>query len=482
MWDWESVTAVVTGTILISASVVSAGHALLNKRDPRSQLGWVVLCGFVLGFGPFFYWLLGVNRIRTRARKWQEAGRFDVDPMLENVDTALFDVQPARRDNMGALLHLSSAVTGRPLIGGNKVTPLHNGEQAYPAMIDAIAAAKSSVNLCTYIFETDDITGRFVEALRAAGERGVVVRVLVDAIGERYARRPRLSRQLRGAKNVTVGRFLPLTLSLRGLRVNLRNHRKILTVDGATGFTGGMNIGGRHMVEAEGNKKPTIDIHFRIDGPGVGFLDEAFFTDWQFTTGDDGGWSGFPGIHAQGTALCRGITDGPNEDFEKLQWILIGALSAAREHVRIMTPYFIPNRELLGALTSAALRGVSVEIIMPRHNNLPFVAWATNAMLWEMLQRQVRFYLRPGHFSHSKLFMVDDYYINIGSANLDPRSLRLNFEFNVEIFDSSLGDDLRRHFEAVRDQSHLLTLDEMDNRSFLVRLRDSTAKIFSPYL
>lgn len=479
---WDSLYAVVTGTLLISASVLSAGHALLNKRDPRSQLGWVVLCVLVLGFGPFFYWLLGVNRIRTRARRWQAAGRFDVAPMLENVDSALFDVQPVRNDNMGALLHLSSAVTGRPLIGGNAVTPLHNGEQAYPAMLEAIAAARHSVNLCTYIFETDDVTARFVDALRAAGERGVHVRVLIDAIGERYARRPRLSRQLRGAKNVEVARFLPLTLSLRGLRVNLRNHRKILTVDGETGFTGGMNIGGRHMVEAENNKNPTVDLHFRIDGPGVGFLDEAFFADWQFTTGGDDGWAGFPGIPAQGTALCRGISDGPNEDFEKLQWILTGALSAARDSVRIMTPYFIPNRELLGALSSAALRGVNVEIILPRHNNLPFVAWATNAMLWEMLQRSVKFYLRPGHFAHSKLFVVDDYYINIGSANLDPRSLRLNFEFNLEIFDSALGAELRDHFEAVRAESHMLTLDEMDNRSFLLRLRDSTAKIFSPYL
>ena len=178
---WTEVYPIVTGAVLLTASVLSAGHALLNKRDPRSQLGWMVLCVMVPGFGVFFYWLLGVNRIRTRARRWQEAGRFDIDPRIDQVDDSLIDPSPARVDDMSALLHLTHGVTDRPLIGGNLITPLHNGEQAYPAMLEAIRGAKTSIKLCTYIFETDPTSREFVEALIEAGKRGVAVLVMIDA-------------------------------------------------------------------------------------------------------------------------------------------------------------------------------------------------------------------------------------------------------------------------------------------------------------
>ena len=243
-----------------------------------------------------------------------------------------------------------------------------------------------------------------------------------------------------------------------------------------------MNLGGRHMGDVPGNRKPTRDIHFRIGGRGAAFLEEAFAADWYFTTGEDTGWPGYRPLPSRGAALCRGITDGPNEDLEKLQWVLIGALAEARERVCIMTPYFIPSREMIAALSSAALRGVSVELILPRKNNLPFVGWASNAFLWEILQHGVRVFFRPPPFAHSKLLVVDGYYAVVGSANLDPRSLRLNFEFNVEIYDSALGAGLVDHFDEVRADSEEVTREEMDARSFPVKLRDSFFKLFSPYL
>jgi len=207
----------------------------------------------------------------------------------------------------------------------------------------------------------------------------------------------------------------------------------------------------------------------------------VFFEDWHFTTGDED-WEGYRPTPEVGSALCRGIKDGPNEDFERFQWIVVGALTCARTSVKIMTPYFIPNRDVIAALNAAALRGVDVAIIMPAKNNLPFVKWASQAMLWELAQYGVRFFYAPPPFSHSKLLMVDDFYLNIGSANLDPRSLRLNFEFNMEVYDPELGKTLAEHFAAVQETCDEVTSETLANRSFAVRLRDSTAKLFAPYL
>ncbi|RMH41702.1 MAG: cardiolipin synthase [Deltaproteobacteria bacterium] len=474
---WTDAIALTVYAAVVAAGVLSGVHALLHKRDPRSQLGWLVLCVLVPVFGAFFYWLLGVNRIKTRAQRWAAEGHWGPDASAKELQSA----DPVSADRMRSLLRLAKAVTGRPLLAGNRVDVLHNGEQAYPAMIDAIANAQKTVHLCTYIWETDDVGRQFVDALAAAARRGVRVRALVDAIGERYSR-PRVTRLLRDVDGVEVARFLPLVLSLRGLRVNLRNHRKILVVDSEVGFTGGMNIGGRHMVTRPDNPKRAVDIHFRIEGQGVAFLEEAFAADWLFTTGKETGWPGYRPMDDRGPALVRGIMDGPNEDLETLQWVLIGALAAARDRVCIMTPYFIPSREMIAALSSAALRGVSVEILLPSDNNLPFVAWASNACLWEILQHGVRVFFRPPPFAHSKLFLVDDYYAIVGSANIDPRSLRLNFEFNLEIYDAALGASLVSHFDDVRAESREVTLDDVNARPLWMKLRDSTCKLFSPYL
>ncbi len=475
MLDW------IIWIVFTLAALLSAGHALLRKRDPRAALGWIVLCLAVPGVGMGLYWLLGVNRIRSRARYWQSRGRgmFWLEPNLCPWSSELEQNLPFRAENYATLLNLSDAVTRRPLLPGNRVSPLHNGEQAYPAMLEAIAAADKSVYLSTYIFDSDQTGRRFVEALKKAAQRGLDVRMLVDGLGERYSFPP--ARRLLRSGGVRVARFLPPSPSGRGLHLNLRNHRKLLVVDGAIGFAGGMNIGDRHLAET-GNPRRVVDIHFRIEGPVVGQMREAFLEDWHFATGETFERIKSPPIIEAAEAFCRGISAGPNEDFEKLFWILTGALDCARRRVRIMTPYFIPDRALISAITAAALRGVRVEIILPEKNNLPYVDWACRAYLWEFLLTGVAIYYQPPPFVHSKLLLIDDHYVLIGSANLDPRSLRLNFEFNLEVYDRRLNQELASHFDAVRERSRGVSLAQMDHRSLPVKLRDAFAKLFSPYL
>jgi len=428
------------------------------------------VCLLLPGVGAALYWILGVNRVRTRGRR--------VHGVRAPVAGAA--AAPSRPTSLDGLVRLADRVTRRPLVGGNRVTALHNGENAYPAMLAAIGGARESVRLCSFIFDVDDVGRTFVEALGAAAARGVEVQVLVDAIGETYSR-GRASRELR-RHGVTVAQFLPPSLFHPNLHLNLRNHRKLLVADGRVAFTGGMNIGARHMAARTGDERRVVDVHFRVEGPVVAQMEEAFREDWAFATGGPLAAPPAPDVAASGDAVCRAVTDGPNEDFEVVTWILRGAFAAARSRVLVMTPYFIPDRALIAAMSAAALRGVRVDLVLPARNNHLLVHWACRAMLWELLERGVRAWYQPPPFVHSKLLVVDDDYALVGTANLDPRSLRLNFEFDLEVYDREFAAGLARHFDAVRGASHEITAAELDGRPFAERVRDGIAKLVSPFL
>jgi cardiolipin synthase len=464
----------------LAAALMTAGHALLYKRDPRSALGWIVVCLCVPVGGPLVYWLMGINRIHRRAQAWLESGRrlASWHSLAPRTEEPALDKLPESAAQLVELRALADQLVLTPLVGGNRLEVLHNGDSAYPAMLTAIAAAESSVHLSTYIFDTDATGREFVAALCAAAERGVTVRVIVDGLGEKYSR-PTVRRLFYGSR-VQIERFLPLR---HGAYINLRSHRKILVVDGRVGFTGGMNIGGRHLVAKQTIRHPVQDCHFKIEGPVVNYLQRAFLDDWYFATGELVQLGElFPQLLPFGRSLARAISDGPDKEYRKLHWIILGALASAHRRVCIMTPYFIPDRALISAMATTAMRGIEVTLVLPTANNLPFVHWASRAYLWEILKHGVRVYYQPPPFAHSKLFLVDDCWSLIGSANLDPRSLRLNFEFNVEVYDEKFAGELAGHFAAVVARSQEVTLAEMDGRSLPERLRDGFAKLFSPYL
>lgn len=465
---------------LAALSLGAAGHALLLKRDPRSALGWIVVCITAPFLGPFLYWVMGVNRIHRKARQWLESGRrvagWDQFPVC--FDRAAELGLPPGCEHLQELRTLSDRVVSAHLSSGNRITALENGDSAYPAMLAAIDAATRSVHLSTYLFESDEIGRRFVAALTAAAKRGLDVRVIIDSLGEKYSR-PLARNLLKGSK-VKIGRFLPLR---HGGYLNLRNHRKILVVDGTTAFTGGMNIGSRHMVTPPLTEDPVKDLQFRVEGPVVTNLQRIFLEDWHFVAGElVNDEIFFPEIPAVGTAMVRAVSDGPDKEFRKLLWIIMGALSCARRTVRIMTPYFIPDRSLISALITAAMRGVDIALILPARNNLPFVHWASRAYLWELLQHGIKVYYQPPPFVHTKLFLVDDVWSLIGSANLDPRSLRLNFELNLEVYDPAGTQELCRYFDSALMMSREESLENVDGRPLPEKIRDSVAKLFSPYL
>jgi cardiolipin synthase len=265
---------------------------------------------------------------------------------------------------------------------------------------------------------------------------------------------------------------------------NLRNHRKILVVDGRLGFTGGMNI--RHAcVLGDDSRRCVRDLHFRVEGPVVNQLQEVFAEDWVFTTGEalEGGvW--FPRLEPLpgGTAFVRGTPDGPDDDFDKLRWAMLGGLAIARRRVRIQTPYFLPDPALLSAINVAAMRGVDVQLLLPERNNLPFMTWAAMAQMWEILGHGCHVWMVGGGFDHGKAMVVDDAWCFVGSANWDARSLRLNFEFNIEVFDADLAAKLNAILDRRLEDARELTLDEVNGRSLPRKIRDGMARLFSPYL
>lgn len=503
-----TLSAGLTVVVPVLVSTGAAWHALLFKRDPRSALGWVAICLAVPVIGAVFYFLFGVNRVRARAQRRPGKGRrwlVDFERGLRAppiLDRGLEDSTSIRGELFEAdypvgIARAAATITGRTLLDNNKVTILRNGEAAFPAMLSAIARARETISLTTYIFENNRTGLSFVRALADAKTRGVEVRVVIDGLGIWYSRG--IARALR-REDIDVQRFNPPRILPPALGVNLRNHRKILLVDNNTAFAGGMNIGDRHLLEQTENKNPTVDIQFCFEGPVAVQLAEIFTDTWRKGGGEElNGIAGPPGgcsntnnklnslsgdnaKNEQGSARCRAIADGPDNNLDKLEQVFVAAMDSAQRSIRIMTPYFLPDQGMIAILQSAALRGLKVSVVLPAKNNLPYVHWATRNMLWELLSCGVKVYYQPGVFVHTKLLLVDEAYALVGSANIDPRSLRLNYELGVEIYDQVVVGELIEDFDMALKNSVPVTQDALDKRSLFARTRDALCWLASPYL
>ncbi|WP_435005459.1 phospholipase D-like domain-containing protein [Tundrisphaera lichenicola] len=468
-------------SVYVLISLIASGHVILTKREPRAAVSWIGLIWLSPLVGIALYTLLGINRIHRRSRL-QGALKGPVGSLSQGTgcSESLLRTLPIDKGHLSDLARLLGELTGRPLLTGNDVKPLADGDRAYPVMLAAIEEATLSISLGTYIFNNDRVGLAFVEALGRAVDRGVAVRVLVDDLGSRYDW-PSILGPLRQA-GVPAAAFLPTLAPGWFPYLNLRNHRKLLVVDGQVGFTGGMNINESYSISLR-PIRPTHDLHFRIRGPVVAELQQIFADDWAFCTGESlVGPNWFPPLDPAGSVLSRGIPDGPDNDMDHLLIAILGALACARSSVSIVTPYFLPELVLISALTIAAMRGVRVDIILPRENNQPVVKWASTGILAQVLERGCRVWYSPPPFDHSKLMIVDEVWVFFGSGNWDPRSFRLNFEFNLECYSSQLAASLEKLVRAKIRQAEPITLESINRRSMPVKLRDGIARLFSPCL
>lgn len=459
-------------------------HVVVTKRNVQARAGWVAIVWLVPVLGVLLYLFLGINRIRRRAVYLQ---RRQLRPAMPPGPAApLLIDNPGLPESLHSIQRVINQVSPRSLLAGNEVQVFESGIEAWQSMLAAIEGAQHSISLCTYIFDNDELGRQVADALAAAQKRGVEVRVLIDAVGLRYswfkAWADAIDRQL-DAAGVRVARFLPPRFLPWHLPyANLRNHRKILVVDGVTGYTGGMNVREGH-VQMPREPGAILDLHFRLRGPVVAQLQRTFQEDWLFAAGETlEGEAWFPPLLPAGRTLARGISEGPDEDADRLLWTYLAGIHASQQEVIILTPYFVPEPELVMALRLAAMRGVHVTLVLPEHSNLAPVDWAARGPLEELLASGCRVLLTPPPFDHGKLFLVDSAWSLIGSGNWDARSLKLNFEFVVECYDTALGRQLHYVLGERMARARTLSLAELQERPFLLRLRDGLAGLFSPYL
>jgi cardiolipin synthase len=469
IWDVERAKLVGTLALHVVVAACVTAHILLNKRNIGAAISWMGIAWLSPFLGALLYFAFGVNRVKRRAKRlWRARMPAMVGP-APPTDTADGDPLTPLEYAIGRLTGLASTV-------GNDAKLLRNGDEAYPEMIAAIEAAQRSVGLCSYIFRADSAGRPFIEALIRARRRGVQVRVLIDGVGGGYLWSGTYVALRRAG--VPVGRFLHSYWPWRTPFLNLRNHRKLMVVDGRIAFVGGLNIGNENVL-AGNPAHPVRDVHFRLQGPVVAQLVESFADDWLFEVGEtlsDEWW--FPALEAKGALEARAISSGPDEDIEQIEFVALHAISCARHSIRIVTPYFLPPDVLTTALSLAAMRGLYVDIVVPERSNQRILDWARRVPFRLLLEAGCRIWLRQGPFEHSKIMAIDNAWTMIGSANWDTRSFRLNFELNVEV----QGPDFAAEVDALVRTTRPLLLAELNADTLPLRLRNAAARLLQPYL
>jgi cardiolipin synthase len=459
-------------------------HVLLRKRDVRAATAWIGVAWLSPGFGAALYYVFGINRVMRRTSRMNPG----VTPRkaLVTAKPATAETTPAAPEisslpeNIATIARVSALASRHMLAPGNALTVLRAGDEAYPAMLEAIGEAKQSVAIASYIFHADKIGLVFVEALKKAQDRGAEIRVLIDGVGAGYLRSPIAERL--AAAGISTVQFMHYWQPWRMPFVNMRNHKKLLIVDGALGFTGGLNIADQNVL-ADNPPDPVNDMHFRFEGPIVTQLMVTFAEDWNFMTGEElDGDRWWPDIPTAGAIPARGISSGPDEDIGVLSSVMATAVSEAKRRLRIVTPYFLPDQTLTACLVIAALRGAEVDIVVPERSDHAEFQWAMHAHLALLAAPGITIYYSRPPFDHSKLMTVDGAWSLVGSANWDVRSLRLNFEFNVECYGPRATTEIDRLIDDKIATARKILPVEFAARPLAVKLRDSAARLLLPYL
>ncbi len=444
----------IAGWLHLAAVLATVPFVLLARKSAQGKLGWLLALFALPWLGLFFYWVLGRDWLNRRVLRLRHARSASLETSDRVLVSTLKKALSAPRGGVAQELVLAAEIEGMYApYPGNDVLPLAEGPATFTAAREAIEAARDHVHLMTYIFK-DDRTGRgVIEGLVAAAKRGVEVRVLFDALGTYFTKR-RLFKPLVKAGG-RVAAFLPLGRGLPNLRVNLRNHRKILVVDGHTAFTGGMNIADEYA-ERTGWR----DVHARIRGPAALGLQRVFVEDWHFATDellDEARY--FYDVPFAGEVPVQVLSSGPDLACPVIENVFFAAIAGARRRVDVLTPYFVPSEGLEAALADAARRGRQVRVLLPEHPDHRLVALASDTIVPRLMSEGVEFWAYP-KMLHGKVLAVDDAWATLGSANMDNRSLRLNFELNVAFPHGPTARCVRELIDTQLAISRRLTRDD----------------------
>lgn len=471
-------------------------HCLRTSREAASALLWIFLALAFPVIGPLLYLLVGINRVQAKAWHKHNSDQKFLSERKAREDEAMplnywravhkalaaEPADPYARDMNSAM---NAVLSEYPLLGGNSIEPLITGDQAYPEMLEAIRHAKHHIHMQTFIIWNDRIGRQFLDLLKMKAKAGVSVRFLYDRFGSTFALWGGLIRKYRNIPNFQIEGWTQANLIKRQFQINLRNHRKILIVDGKVAFMGGINLQLKNI--STRRNKAIEDYHFKIEGPIVQELHYSFLRDWYFMTDENPEVllmkEHFPSTPAKGESLVRVINGGPTGDGqESLTDVFFTAIGSARKQLLAVTPYFVPTIDILRAFRSAALRGVDVRLVVPQENNHVYAGMASRSRYDALLSAGVRIFERRPPFLHAKALIVDNILSVVGTANLDVRSMRLNYETNLAIYDSKFSEKMKKIILdeiSMSDEIDLLTWRARPARYHFI---ENLCNLFSPII
>jgi cardiolipin synthase len=489
-------------TILTIAQLVYvavlATWILFEKRSPVATLAWILALIALPYVGFVVFFLFGPRRLLRKRLKHKRAR----GAVTASTPLGASEPPPAQHDpRVEQLVHLVKRMGEPPASQCNAVEIFHDAALAYDSIEAAIREAKSHVHVAYYIFEPGRVGDRFRDALIERAKAGVTVRLLVDDVGSSRMGR-RFTKPMRAA-GIKIARFNEVTFSRIRSRVDFRNHRKIVVCDGVVGFTGGVNVSDDYVAPSEedagrkkaaevirdvrnkvkGHQRPWRDTHVKLTGDAVRWLQLTFLDDWYYVTkyaARDRIY--FPPQTKAGQHLVQIVASGPDRDVEPIQKLYFAAIAMARERVYVTTPYFVPDDAVLTSLTTAAMRGVDVRVLVPRRSDSLVVTAAARSYYDTLLAAGVRVYEYQPTMIHSKTLVVDDFFAAVGTANIDNRSFRLNFEVSAILYGEEHAEEL-----CVQFRKDLVKAKEIKTATRLQvplrwRLAEAGARVLSPLL
>ncbi|NOU36850.1 MAG: cardiolipin synthase [Kiritimatiellaceae bacterium] len=475
----------------LTAFVLVTFHCLQRRRNATSTLLWIFIAWSFPAIGPLFYLSFGIDRVGDRGFLKFLADEHILETRKGTQIAAPraywhhLTGAPAENEFQRELNRtLDALIPDHPALAGNRLVPLVDGDEAYPRMLEAIRSAKRHIHLQSYIIGNDEISRKFMDALAAKAAEGVQVRLLYDRFGSSSALFGGLFRRARKVPNFRVAGWTQANPLKRQFQINLRNHRKTLVVDGEIGFFGGINLLDDHITRP--GKPPIRDYHFEVEGPIVQELQYSFLRDWYFITEESPEKllteEYFPHANPAGEITARLISTGPSTVEDVATESFFNSIVLAKKQILAVTPYFVPPEDILRALRSAALRGVDVHLVVPKENNHRYAGYASRALYEELLLAGVHIHERRPPFMHAKALIIDGEFSLVGTANLDVRSLHLNYETCLAVYSTEFTDAMKEIIHEDIASSDEVLLADWQARPAAYRLRENLAALLTPIL
>lgn len=484
---WENIIVSNITTILLAIYIFTVLTTVIlvihEKRDPAKTSVWVLILLLLPILGLIFYVFFGQNY--RKEKLFSRKGLSDLQHIDELSQTQLIDLKRERYINNPSIFQNLKIITlllnnSKALLTlYNKVKIYQTGKRTFNAIISALKSANQSIHLEFYIIDDDEIGNRIKNILIEKAKQGVEVRMIFDDVGSWHLSKKFIS-ELNEA-GAEVYPFQPVRFPIFTSKINYRNHRKIIVVDGKVGYMGGMNIADRYLV-GDGILGKWFDTVLRIEGEAVHMLQLIFLVDWFFVSKKvlEDRSKYFPN-HKVNTQHSLQITaSGPDSDWASIMQAFFAAINNAKKHIYIATPYFIPNESILTALKTASLGGIDVRIILPGKSDSTVVYWSSMSYVKELLEAGINVYLFHGGFNHSKILMIDSRFASVGSANMDIRSFEDNFEVLTMIYDEELTVTLEERYLKDIQKSKQVLLNDWVKRSKRKNFNESFARMFSP--